>query len=81
MFRGLLDSGAHRLTLAAELAAAQALAAVLSPEQLNAAHIIPSVFDPAVAPAVAEAVARTATYAPGGWPASEGPATKEVDPS
>ncbi len=56
VFRGLLDSGAHEVDLAMEAAAAQALADVVRPDQLNAAFIVPSVFDPAVSQAVAEAV-------------------------
>jgi malate dehydrogenase (oxaloacetate-decarboxylating) len=39
-----------------EAAAAQALADVVRPDQLNAAFIVPSVFDPAVPQAVAEAI-------------------------
>ncbi len=39
-----------------EVAAAKALADVVRPDQLNAAFIVPSLFDPAVTHAVAEAV-------------------------
>jgi malate dehydrogenase (oxaloacetate-decarboxylating) len=39
-----------------EVAAARALADVVRPDQLNAAFIVPSVFDPEVSQAVAEAV-------------------------
>ena len=56
VFRGLLDSGAREVDLATEAAAARALADVVRPDQLNAAFIVPSVFDPAVTHAVAEAV-------------------------
>jgi malate dehydrogenase (oxaloacetate-decarboxylating) len=56
VFRGLLDAGAQHVDLAMEAAAAQALADVVRPDQLNAAFIVPSVFDPAVTQAVAEAV-------------------------
>jgi malate dehydrogenase (oxaloacetate-decarboxylating) len=56
VFRGLLDAGAHEVDLTMEAAAAQALADVVRPDQLNAAFIVPSVFDPAVTQAVAEAV-------------------------
>ena len=38
------------------VAAATAIADVVTPEKLNASFIVPSVFDPAVAPAVAAAV-------------------------
>ncbi len=64
VFRGLLDAGAHDIDLAMEAAAAQALADVVRPDQLNAAFIVPSVFDPAVSQAVAEAV-RTSAEARG----------------
>jgi malate dehydrogenase (oxaloacetate-decarboxylating) len=56
VFRGLLDAGATEVDLAMEAAAARALADVVRPDQLNAAFIVPSVFDPAVTQAVAEAV-------------------------
>jgi malate dehydrogenase (oxaloacetate-decarboxylating) len=56
IFRGLLDSGAHEITDAAMLAAAQAIADVVSDDALSTIYIVPSVFDPNVAPAVAEAV-------------------------
>ncbi|MCL6091968.1 MAG: NAD-dependent malic enzyme, partial [Actinobacteria bacterium] len=44
-----------------ELAAAQAIADAVSPDELNASYIVPSVFDPAVSPAVAAAVSAVAT--------------------
>ncbi|MDP9435993.1 MAG: NAD-dependent malic enzyme [Actinomycetota bacterium] len=56
VFRGLLDAGARHVDLVTELAAARALADVVRPEELNASFIVPSVFDPAVASAVAGAV-------------------------
>ena len=56
VFRGLLDSGARHVDLDMEAAAARALADIVRPDQLNAAFIVPSVFDPAVTQAVAEAV-------------------------
>ena len=62
VFRGLLDSGARDVDLAMEAAAARALADVVRPDQLNAAFIVPSVFDPEVSQAVAEAV-RTSVQA------------------
>ncbi len=58
IFRGALDVAATTITEGMKLAAAKAIAACVSDDQLAADHIIPSVFDPAVAPAVAEAVAR-----------------------
>jgi len=59
-FRGMLDAGAHEITEAVMLAAAGAIADAVAPEELNASYIVPSVFDPAVAPAVAAAVADAA---------------------
>ena len=59
-FRGMLDSGTHEITEAVMLAAASAIADAVSPSELNASYIVPSVFDPRVAPAVAEAVREAA---------------------
>jgi len=58
IFRGLLDAGAHRITDEMLVASAQAIADCVAPEQLNSSFIVPSVFDPSVAPAVAAAVVR-----------------------
>jgi malate dehydrogenase (oxaloacetate-decarboxylating) len=55
-FRGLLDAGAHEITDTMMIAAANAIADAVTPEELNPTFIVPSVFDPAVAPAVAAAV-------------------------
>ncbi|MEP0765634.1 MAG: NAD-dependent malic enzyme [Fimbriimonadia bacterium] len=55
-FRGLLDCGAQRVTLKMKLAAAHAIASVVSDEQLSEDFIVPSVFNPMVAEAVANAV-------------------------
>lgn len=60
LFRGALDCQARRITSGMKLAAARAIAAVIPPEALLPDYIIPSVFDPAVAPAVAEAVKQAA---------------------
>jgi len=60
-FRGMLDSGTHDITEAIMLAAASAIADAVSPSELNASYIVPSVFDPHVAPAVADAVREAAT--------------------
>ena len=63
VFRGLLDARATEVTDAMLLSAADALAQCVSDEQLNATYIVPSVFDPAVATAVAAAVHEAAgTY-------------------
>ncbi|WP_016700436.1 NAD-dependent malic enzyme [Actinoalloteichus spitiensis] len=56
VFRGLLDAQAHEITDDMLVAAASAVADVVDGERLNASFIVPSVFDTAVAPAVAEAV-------------------------
>jgi malate dehydrogenase (oxaloacetate-decarboxylating) len=56
VFRGLLDAQSHRVTTALLLAAARALASVISDDELNPAYIVPSVFHPDVASVVAEAV-------------------------
>jgi len=56
VFRGLLDANAHNIDDDMLLAAADAIADVVDNGMLNASFIVPSVFDNAVAPAVAEAV-------------------------
>jgi len=61
VFRGALDAQAGEITEAMKLAAARAIAAVVGDDELGPNYIIPSPFNPAVAPAVAEAVARAAT--------------------
>jgi malate dehydrogenase (oxaloacetate-decarboxylating) len=60
VFRGALDVRARQITPAMELAAAEALAAVIPPVELSADYIVPSVFDRRVAPVVAKAVAEAA---------------------
>lgn len=59
VFRGLLDAQARDIDDDMLLAAANAVADVVG-DRLNASFIVPSVFDAAVAPAVAEAVRSTA---------------------
>jgi malate dehydrogenase (oxaloacetate-decarboxylating) len=56
IFRGLLDAASSKITTETLLAAAHAIAGCVSPEQLNASYIVPSVFDPNVAKSVAKAV-------------------------
>jgi len=56
VFRGMLDAGAKAFTEEMALAAAAAIADAVKPERLNASYIVPGVFDPTVAPAVAAAV-------------------------
>ena len=60
VFRGLLDAHAREINEPMMVAAANAIADVVDEERLNASFIVPSVFDSAVAPAVAEAVKRAA---------------------
>jgi malate dehydrogenase (oxaloacetate-decarboxylating) len=60
VFRGLIDARSSEINTAMLLAAAQALAAVVSDDQLNPAYITPSVFNPDVHHAVATAVRRAA---------------------
>jgi malate dehydrogenase (oxaloacetate-decarboxylating) len=59
-FRGLLDSRARTVNDEMKLAAARALAGCVARSELSAEYIIPSVFNKAVAPTVAEGVARAA---------------------
>jgi len=63
VFRGALDVRARQITHEMEIAAAEALAAVIPADELSADYIVPSVFDRSVAPAVARAVARAAVDA------------------
>ena len=60
VFKGALEVRARTINEEMKLAAAQAIARVIPPEELIAEYIIPSVFNRAVAPAVAEAVAKAA---------------------
>jgi len=59
VFKGAMSVRASRITEHMKLVAAEALAAVVG-DDLSADCVIPSVFDPRVAPAVAEAVAAAA---------------------
>ena len=58
VFRGLLDAASHTITVDMLIAAARALADVVTPDELNAAYIVPSVFHPDVASTVAAAVSK-----------------------
>ena len=60
IFRGAFDVRASDINEPMKMAAAQALADLIRPEELSADYIIPAAFDPRVGPAVAEAVARAA---------------------
>jgi malate dehydrogenase (oxaloacetate-decarboxylating) len=63
VFRGVFDAKARFITEEMKVAAARAIAAVISPEELRADYIIPSVFNERVAKAVAAAVAEVARQA------------------
>ena len=60
VFRGAFDVRASDINNKMKIAAARALANLITDEELNADYIIPAAFDPRVGPAVAEAVAATA---------------------
>ncbi|WP_172455533.1 NAD-dependent malic enzyme [Paenibacillus sp. BIHB 4019] len=64
LFRGVLDCRASRVTEEMKLAAAEAIAAVVTEDELNEYYIIPSIFNPHVADRVKEAVIEAA-YASG----------------
>ena len=59
IFRGLLDANAHKISDQMLVAAAEAIADCVSPDQLNTSFIVPSVFDPNVVKAVAAAVKKS----------------------
>src|SRR5881296_796643 len=59
-FRGMLDVRAKRVNDEMKLAAAQALAAIVTKEELGEEYITPSMFDSRVVPAVAAAVSEAA---------------------
>ncbi len=60
VFRGALDCRASTITTTMYLEAANAIAALVKPSDLDSEHIIPSVFDERVVTAVAGAVQRAA---------------------
>ena len=60
IFRGTFDVRAKDINEEMKMAAAAALAGLISDEELNADYIIPKAFDPRVGKAVAEAVAKAA---------------------
>jgi malate dehydrogenase (oxaloacetate-decarboxylating) len=61
IFRGLLDVGATKITEQIEIAAGRAIADVVKENELSADYIVPTVFNPNVVTAVAEAVAKVAS--------------------
>jgi malate dehydrogenase (oxaloacetate-decarboxylating) len=60
IFRGALDVHAKEINEEMKLAAVNAIAGLISDEELNADYVIPDPFDPRVAAHVAEAVAKAA---------------------
>lgn len=60
IFRGALDVRASTINEEMELAAANALAGLIPPDEMNAENILPKAFDPQVRYAVAKAVAEAA---------------------
>ena len=60
IFRGALDVRASKINEEMKIAAANAIASLVSAEELSADYVIPSPFDPRVAPAVAQYVAKAA---------------------
>ena len=56
IFKGALEGRAKQITEEMKLAAAEALASLVTDEQLNEDFIMPEAFDPRVAEAVSEAV-------------------------
>ena len=60
IFRGALDARASDINEAMKLAAAEAIASLVSDEELNADYILPLAFDPRVKEAVAAAVYQAA---------------------
>ena len=60
IFRGAFDVRASDINEEMKMAAAKALADLITEDELDAEHIIPYAFDPKVGPAVAAAVAQAA---------------------
>ncbi|BAK99768.1 NADP-dependent malic enzyme [Oscillibacter valericigenes Sjm18-20] len=60
IFRGVFDVRASDINEEMKVAAAQALAGLISDDELNEDYIIPAAFDPRVGPTVAKAVAEAA---------------------
>ncbi len=60
IFRGAFDVRAREINEEMKMAAAAALAGLISEEERSADYIIPAAFDPRIGPAVAQAVAQAA---------------------
>ncbi|MDR3585712.1 MAG: malic enzyme-like NAD(P)-binding protein [Desulfosporosinus sp.] len=71
IFRGAIDAGARVINEEMKIAAAYAIAEIVSSDELNADYVIPKAFDLRVGPAVAAAVAQAAM--------DTGAATRKVD--
>jgi len=71
IFRGTIDAGAKVINEAMKIAAAYAIANIVTSDELNAEYVIPAAFDLRVGPAVASAVAKAAM--------DTGVATRKVD--
>ncbi len=71
VFRGLIDAGVRHVTFDVLLAAAEALANVVSDDERNATYIIPSVFHPDVSEVVADAVQAAAERGDREWAEAE----------
>ena len=63
MFRGLLDSRARSVNVSMKVAAARAIADIVAGDGVSADHIVPSIFDPRVVPAIAREVHKAAASA------------------
>ena len=72
IFRGALDVRASRITNEMKIAAAKAVAACITDDQLTTEYVIPNCFDERIAPTVAAAVAAEAIRT--------GTAKKPIDP-
>ena len=72
IFRGALDVRATRINERMKMAAVEAIAELITEEELHEDYVIPGPFDPRVAPAVAKSVAKAAM--------DSGVARIEVDP-
>jgi malate dehydrogenase (oxaloacetate-decarboxylating) len=62
IFRGALDARANTISESMKLAAAHAIASIVTDEELNEEYIIPSVFNDKVVPAVRKAVIQEAIH-------------------
>ena len=63
VFRGILDVRASAITSEMEFAAANAIASVVKPDELDPEYIVPSVFNPEILTAVSAATAEAAERA------------------